>query len=132
MTGRTRQIGDAAKNLIRDRYRTLCLHIGIEPVRGPNEVDYYSLIDLQQLAGQLYGADFAAWFTQGNKGTDFLFRLADKTGVVLLPGRGFEVVDASARVSLANLSEADYAAIGAFTRKVLDSYYADFKSEVGG
>ena len=122
---------DAAKHLIRDRYRTLCLHIGIEAVHGPNEVDYYSLIDLQVLAGQLYGADFEAWFTDGNKGTDFLFRLADKTGVVLLPGKGFEVVDASARVSLANLTEADYAAIGEFTRQILDSYYDDFKREKG-
>jgi len=31
---------------------------------------------------------------------------------VLLPGNGFEVIDTSARVSLANLTDAEYAAIG--------------------
>jgi aspartate 4-decarboxylase len=119
----------AAKRLIRDRYRELCQNIGISPVTGPNEVDYYTLIDLKKLGGQLYGQAFAEWFDAGNKGTDFLFRLAQETGVVLLPGKGFEVVDASARVSLANLTEADYAAIGRFTRQVLDEYYRDFVNE---
>jgi aspartate 4-decarboxylase len=121
----------AAKRLIRDRYRELCLNIGIEPVTGPNEVDYYTLIDLQDLGGRLYGPEFAAWFDRGNKGSDFLFRLARETGVVLLPGKGFEVVDASARVSLANLTEAEYAAIGKFTRQVLDDYHQDFVKEAG-
>jgi aspartate 4-decarboxylase len=53
---------------------------------------------------------------------DFLFRLADETGVVLLPGNGFEVVDTSARVSLANLTEVEYASIGKFTRQILDEW----------
>ncbi|MCP5001389.1 MAG: bifunctional aspartate transaminase/aspartate 4-decarboxylase [Hyphomicrobiales bacterium] len=118
---------DAAKHLIRHRYRTLCQHIGVEPKSGPNDVNYYDLIDLQKLGAQLYGAEFAAWFADGERGTDFLFRLARETGVVLLPGKGFEVVDASARVSLANLTEAEYAAIGAFTRRVLDELHVEFK-----
>ena len=58
-----------------------------------------------------------------------MFRLARETGVVLLPGKGFEVIDASARVSLANLTEAEYSEIGAFTRKVLDELHADFEKE---
>jgi len=43
-----------------------------------------------------------------------------------LPGRGFEVVSPSARVSLANLTEAEYVAIGRFTRRVLDEFNAEF------
>jgi hypothetical protein len=39
---------------------------------------------------------------------------------------GFEVVDTSARVSLANLTEIEYAAIGKFSRQVLDECHADF------
>ncbi len=46
---------------------------------------------------------------------------------MLLPGNGFEVVDTSARVSLANLTDIEYAAIGRFTRQVLDEYYQDFE-----
>ncbi|WP_419907594.1 bifunctional aspartate transaminase/aspartate 4-decarboxylase [Hoeflea sp.] len=118
----------AAKHLIRHRYRKLCQEMGTEPRIGPNGVNYYTLIDLQKLGEELYGKPFAKWFSSGERGTDFLFRLARETGVVLLPGKGFEVVDASARVSLANLTEAEYADIGAFTRRVLDELYQEFKS----
>lgn len=122
----------AAKHLIRHRYRTLCQHMGIDPQSGPNDVNYYDLIDLQKLGAQLYGEDFANWFADAERGTDFLFRLARETGVVLLPGKGFEVVDASARVSLANLTEAQYAAIGEFSRRVLDEEYQEFVSSQKG
>ncbi len=122
------QYKNAAKHLIRHRYETLCLYVGIPPVIGPNEVDYYYLIDLQKLGGQLHGGAFASWLDEGNRGTEFLFRLAKETGVVLLPGKGFEVVDASVRVSLANLTQAEYQAIGECTRRVLDELFAAFKS----
>ena len=82
----------------------------------------------KKLGTQLYGEDFANWFAEAQRGTDFLFRLARETGVVLLPGKGFEVVDASARVSLANLTEAQYAAIGEFSRRVLDELHDEFQS----
>lgn len=117
---------NAAKRIIRDRYERLCKNIGNAPVRGPNEVDYYTLIDLERLGRELYGDAFAEWFAKSDRGLDFLFRLAKETGVVLLPGKGFEVLDPSARVSLANLTEHDYESIGAFTRKVLGEYHEQF------
>ena len=122
------QYKNAAKRLIRHRYETLCVYVGIPPVIGPNEVDYYYLIDLQKLGGQLHGEAFAAWLAEGSRGTEFLFRLAQETGVVLLPGKGFEVVDASVRVSLANLTQADYRAIGQCTRRVLDELFAEYQA----
>ena len=76
------------------------------------------------------GPEFEAWFIKSDLGISFLFRLAAETGVVLLPGNGFEVVDTSARISLANLTDIEYAAIGKLTRKVLDEYYDDFKAVV--
>ncbi|MEO5686807.1 MAG: bifunctional aspartate transaminase/aspartate 4-decarboxylase [Burkholderiaceae bacterium] len=117
-----------AKQLVRNRYRTLFTAMGVAPSHAPNDVDYYTLIDLQEIGGKLYGAAFAAWFVEQDLGTRFLFRLAEETGVVLLPGNGFEVVNTSARVSLANLTEFEYAAIGRFTRQVLDEYHADFEA----
>jgi aspartate 4-decarboxylase len=117
---------DAAKQLIRKRYQTLYRNMGVSAPHQLNDVNYYSLIDLQEIGGALYGPDFKAWFVKSDLGISFLFRLADETGVVLLPGNGFEVVDTSARVSLANLTEVEYAAIGKFTRKVLDECFADF------
>jgi aspartate 4-decarboxylase len=123
---------DAVKSLIRDRYATLYANMGVAELHETNDVDYYSLIDLQQIGGKLYGPDFAAWFAGSELGTSYLVRLAKETGVVLLPGNGFEVVDTSARISLANLTDAEYASIGKFTRQVLDEYYVDFKKSRAG
>ena len=121
---------DAAKQLIRRRYQTLYKHMGVEANHEPDDVNYYSLIDLQEIGGTLYGPEFKAWFVKSDLGINFLFRLADETGVVLLPGNGFEVVDTSARVSLANLTEIEYASIGKSSRQVLDECYRDFKKTV--
>jgi aspartate 4-decarboxylase len=118
---------DAAKQLIRKRYQTLYKSIGVAATHELNDVNYYSLIDLQEIGGTLYGPAFKAWFIKSDLGIDFLFRLADETGVVLLPGNGFEVVDTSARVSLANLTEIEYASIGKYTRQLLDECHGDFE-----
>jgi aspartate 4-decarboxylase len=120
---------NAAKGLVRKRYETLCSHMGITPTEGPDEVHYYTLIDLKTLGRRLFGDAFEAWFERERKGTDFLFRLAKETGVVLLPGKGFEAIDPSVRVSLANLTEAQYKAIGRFTRQVLDEYGTEFAAK---
>jgi aspartate 4-decarboxylase len=121
---------NAAKQLIRQRYQTLYRNMGVQADHQLNDVNYYTLIDLQELGGILYGAAFESWFVQQDLGVGFLFRLAEETGVVLLPGKGFEVVDMSARVSLANLTDFEYAAVGKFTRQVLDEYYEDFKKQL--
>ena len=117
---------NAAKQLIRQRYQTLYRNMGVSADHQLNDVNYYTLIDLQELGGKLFGAEFEHWFVRQDLGVSFLFRLAKETGVVLLPGKGFEVVDTSARVSLANLTDFEYAAVGKFTRQVLDEYHADF------
>jgi aspartate 4-decarboxylase len=121
------QYKNAAKQLIRQRYQTLYRNMGAQAEHAPNDTNYYTLIDLQELGGKFYGYEFESWFVKQDLGTSFLFRLAQETGVVLLPGKGFDVVDASARVSLANLTNIEYAAIGKFTRQVLDEYYDDFQ-----
>jgi aspartate 4-decarboxylase len=120
---------NAAKELIRQRYQTLYRTMGVPEVREPNDVNYYTLIDLQEMGGKLYGPEFKAWFINSDLGIEFLFRLARETGVVLLPGNGFEVVDTSARVSLANLTDHEYASIGRFTRQILDEYFQDFSRQ---
>lgn len=120
---------DAAKRLIRQRHQTLYRNMGVVVPHGENDVNYYTLIDLQDLAGVLHGPEFKAWFMKSDLGTSFLFRLAQETGVVLLPGNGFEVVDTSARVSLANLTESEYASIGRFSRQILDEYFDDYRGK---
>jgi aspartate 4-decarboxylase len=103
--------------------------MGVPATHEHDDVNYYTLIDLQEMGGKLYGPEFKAWFMKSDLGIEFLFRLARETGVVLLPGNGFEVVDTSARVSLANLTDHEYASIGRFTRQMLDEYFQDFAGE---
>lgn len=118
---------NAAKRLIRRRYRLLYRALGIPAPVSENNVDYYTLLDLEAIGTQLYGKKFAAWLLKKDISTDFLFRLARETSVVLLPGKGFEDTHPSARVSLANLREHDYKSIGECTRQVLDEYHAEWQ-----
>ncbi len=115
------------KKLIRRRHKRLYQAIGVKADSiDSNSVDYYTLVDLELLAKNLYANSFAKWFISKNTGIDFLMRLADETSVVLLPGKGFEVVNLSVRVSLANLTEYEYKSIGKAIRKILDEYYEEF------
>ncbi|MBV7261197.1 bifunctional aspartate transaminase/aspartate 4-decarboxylase [Photobacterium sp. 2_MG-2023] len=116
----------ACKRIIRERYNTLYKNIGVIPEHSDESVDYYTLLDLDILGVKMYGQEFVDWFKTNNKGKGFLFRLAEQTGVILLPGKGFDVIHGSARVSLANLTHYEYELIGRETRKVLDEYYTDY------
>ncbi|NPA47112.1 MAG: bifunctional aspartate transaminase/aspartate 4-decarboxylase [Thermococci archaeon] len=116
----------SVKHVLRRRYRALYRGLGIEPQEDPNYVYYYTLLDTEILAERLYGKEFADWFVKTLPPEEFVVRLAVEAGVVLLPGRGFEVFHPSARVSLANLKEIDYIKIGKTIRKLLDEYYHEF------
>ena len=66
------------------------------------------------------------WVMKNKNPTELLFRVADETGVVLLPGSGFGVQHPSARASLANLNEFQYAAIGDSLRRFADDAYQEY------
>jgi len=59
---------------------------------------------------------------------DFLFRVAEKSSVVLMDGGGFGGPKWSIRVSLANLNDEDYAQIGNFMRKSAEEYVNAWKA----
>jgi aspartate 4-decarboxylase len=60
-----------------------------------------------------------------------LFRLAREARVVLLPGRGFGTRHPSGRVSLANLNESDYKAIGRAMRALMAEYVDRYNAATG-
>jgi aspartate 4-decarboxylase len=115
------------KKVIRRRESVLYRELGVPVSEDPNGVDYYTLLDLEEISGKLYGDAFAAWLKEQSSAGDLLFRIADQTGIVLLPGRGFGTQQPSGRVSLANLNEYEYAAIGKALRKMADQYYQQFR-----
>lgn len=119
----------ALKTLIRRRNASLYRHLGIKYPSDENSVEYYTLIDLEHICRELYNDEFAQWILKTKQPTEMLFRIADEAGVVLLPGQGFAVQHPSARVSLANLNEYQYAAIGSSIYKLVEEYYAEFKKQ---
>ncbi len=121
---------NACKKLIRSRYDLLYSSLGLDvPELDENVVDYYTLINIKDIAERLFDKKFANWFDKNGKITDFLFALAKETSVVLMPGNGFGDTHPTLRVSLANLKEYEYEAIGKFTRKTLAEFYDNYKNK---
>jgi aspartate 4-decarboxylase len=118
------------KKLIRRREAALYRELGVPQDNDPNAVDYYTLLDLEAVALSLYGADFAAWVKENVNPDELLFRIADETGIVLLPGRGFGTRQPAGRASLANLNEYQYANIGRSLRGMAEEFHREF--EKGG
>lgn len=120
----------AMKRLVRDRKKALYRHIGIVPDSDVNDVDYYHLLDVIALTEKLYGKDFTKWLLETLSPNEALFRLAEESGVVLLPAQGFGAKDPSFRVSLANLNEVDYEKIGKAVSTIGEKYYAEYKKSL--
>jgi aspartate 4-decarboxylase len=119
------------KRIVLRRKEALYRALGLPLPADADSVSYYHLLDMETLATQMYSADFAQWMVQRLKPNEALFRLAQETGVILLPGRGFGTAHPSARVSLANLNEYDYANIGKATRKLALEYHEQFEKASG-
>ncbi|WP_455915927.1 bifunctional aspartate transaminase/aspartate 4-decarboxylase [Pantoea agglomerans] len=114
------------KRIVLRRKEALYRELGLPMPYDTNSVRYYHLLDLEELAEQMYGAAFVKWMLGQLKPNQALFRLAEETGVILLPGRGFGTPHPSWRVSLANLNEYDYANIGKAIRRLSLEYYEKF------
>lgn len=117
------------KKLVRRREAALFRELGVTTQSSGNSVDYYTLLDLEDVSRKLYGDEFAIWVKERAAVGDLLFRLADETGIVLLPGRGFGTQQPAGRASLANLNEFEYAAIGRALRGIAEQFYQTFLEE---
>ncbi|MCG5075670.1 bifunctional aspartate transaminase/aspartate 4-decarboxylase [Paraburkholderia tagetis] len=123
---------NALKRLIRSRKRALYEEMGIAVDEGdPNQVDYYTIIDMEFLGEKRFGREFVDWLLKQVQPNELLFRLAAEARVVLLPGKGFGTPHPSGRVSLANLNEADYRKIGRAMRKLSEEYVQRYNEETG-
>jgi aspartate 4-decarboxylase len=115
----------AMKRILRNRKSALYRELGLPVYPDTNGADYYTLLDLEAIATELYGAEFSGWMLAKKEPLEMLFRLADE-GVVLLPGKGFGTLHPSARASLANLNEYDYKKIGRVIRSLAEEYHQEF------
>jgi len=119
-----------AQTLIRKRLESMISAAGADLPDDPNRVGYYSELDLLVWAEQ-EGKEFVSFLEETYEPTDILFRLAEQTEVVLLNGSGFEGPQWSIRVSLANLDDEDYEAIGKAMVKVTNEYLDEWRAASG-
>ena len=123
---------NALKRLIRSRKRALYEAMGaIYDEEDPNQVDYYTILDMEYLGEKRFGRDFVDWLLKQVKPNELLFQLAAEARVVLLPGKGFGTAHPSGRVSLANLNESDYRKIGRAVAKLTEEYVRRYNEATG-
>ncbi|GAO44060.1 aspartate 4-decarboxylase [Flavihumibacter petaseus] len=115
------------QSIIQQRLKLLWEGLEVDIPDDPTRAGYYSEIDVLVAAKFYYGEEFAKWLVENFDPVDVLFRLAEKTSVVLLNGGGFAGPEWSIRVSLANLDTDDYLAVGKNIRAILMEYVTAWK-----
>ncbi len=102
------------------------------PPPDPRRAWYYVELDLEVWAAHAVGEGFFTYLSAHYEPVDFLFRIAEQSGVVLLDGGGFGGPPWSVRISLANLDDADYAKIGEHMRNAAQQYVEAWKASGRG
>jgi aspartate 4-decarboxylase len=118
----------ATREIVRRRYRALFEGLGAAVADDPLCAGYYAELDLLVWARHEYGEDFVRYLKARYEPVDLLFRLAEQSSIVLMPGGGFAGPQWSVRVSLANLPEEDYAKIGRHLRLAAQSYVKEWRA----
>lgn len=101
--------------------------LGLPCPNLPYDADYYTEFDLEEWANHHYDHSFTEYLKKNYEPVDILFRLAEKSGIVLLNGGGFHGPTWSIRVSLANLDDEAYAQIGKDLHLALEAYVKEWK-----
>jgi len=115
-------------NIIQKRLELLWKATGFTLPADPLRAGYYAEIDMLLWYKKFYGIDFANYMKKNFSPVDILFRLAEKTSIVLLNGDGFNGPEWSIRVSLANLDTPAYAKIGKAISELFHEYATAWKS----
>jgi aspartate 4-decarboxylase len=123
---------DSYKNLCqliaRRRWHALFDGLGLTLPEDNTRAYYYVELDLMVWAEKEYGPDFAKFLKKNYECIDVLFRLAEHSGIVLMPGGGFGGPAWSVRVSLANLAEETYPKIGQYLKETAMAYVKEWQA----
>ncbi|MBI4756764.1 MAG: aspartate 4-decarboxylase [Betaproteobacteria bacterium] len=114
------------RDIVRRRLEALWAGLGLTLPDDPDRAGYYCELDLMVWAETHYGAAFAKFLKDNHEPVDLVFRLAEHSSIVLLPGGGFGAPEWSLRVSLANLPEEAYGQIGENLRRAAQSYHEEW------
>jgi aspartate 4-decarboxylase len=117
-----------AQDIVKKRFTDLYAAVGIPAPDNEYDARYYTTIDIPALARTRYSEDFAEYLVKNFEPIDFVWRLAAEKAIVLMDGGGFDAPNMSVRVSLANLSDEAYIAIGKGISDLLKDYYDTWKA----
>jgi aspartate 4-decarboxylase len=120
-----------AQDIVAKRFKTLYAAVDIPCPENAYDAHYYTTINIPVLAKQRYGEEFADYLVKSYEPIDFVWRLADEKSIVLMDGGGFDAPNMSVRVSLANLPDSAYEAIGKGISALLEDYYNTWKGGRG-
>lgn len=116
-----------AQYIVAHRFSSLYDSLGIPAPENKYDAHYYTTIDVPALARLRYGEEFTRFLVNKHQPIDFVVRLAEDKSIVLMDGGGFDAPEMSVRVSLANLPNATYSAIGKGISELLDTYYNEWR-----
>ncbi|MDQ0150751.1 bifunctional aspartate transaminase/aspartate 4-decarboxylase [Eubacterium multiforme] len=120
---------ESAKKLVSSRYHDLFSTLGVKEDNSIENAKYYSLIDIYELASNLYDDKFKEYLKDNFEPIDFLLRLAEMNGVVLMEGVGFGATPGTLRVSQANLPDEAYKKIAKQVLELLSEYHDKYNSQ---
>ena len=118
------------QSIVQKRLKLLWKAVGFTLPADPLRAGYYAEIDMMLWSKKFYGNDFADYMKKHFDPVDILFRLAEKTSIVLLNGGGFAGPEWSIRVSLANLDTPAYSKIGKTIAEMFHEYAATWKASL--
>lgn len=118
----------ASIDQVQHRYNLLWEGMNIPVIPDPNRAAYYCEIDIREWGLKNYGKAFVDFLEKNFEPVDIVFRLAEKSSIVLLNGGGFAGPEWSVRVSLANLDDKAYSTIGTELSATMNEYVEAWKS----
>jgi aspartate 4-decarboxylase len=121
---------EGTKKALNKRIHVLYKALGLPLDYDKTATNYYAVIDLLELARGIYGNSFVEWMLKNYNALSFVFALADKESVVILPGAGFDAPSWSVRVSLANLRFEAYQKIGEKMLETLETAHEDYQTHL--
>lgn len=118
-----------ANETVHSRYEALMQALDLPADESAQNAQYYTLVDVLEIAEKDYNAGFANWLKESRSEIEFLNDLAEKKGVVLMYGPGFSAPEGTVRISLANLNEQDYVEIARRLQELLSEYWYEYEEE---
>ncbi|MEM7076859.1 MAG: bifunctional aspartate transaminase/aspartate 4-decarboxylase [Pseudomonadota bacterium] len=118
--------------ILKHRFDELVKGLGIEVADNPLFDHYYGIIDFEYWLSRYVSKDVVDWIRENVHPLDISFKLAERHGIVLLNGSGFDAPNWSVRVSFANLDDDAYAQIGRAVREVAEGYVQACHASKGG